>query len=203
MGSTNERPVSERIWTNESAPLCLRVSRALLAGRAADWEGTPGAGQEGRFDWGQTGGTDRGGDEARPLHSRHLSQHRLPGPDISGGHQASPGSLDLPNSEGETFRVWSVQAEMFLAAQVSLATPGALHTHGGILEKFLEKYFIEYNLSHPRTDGNISIPGESFYLKLDTPRSICISQASKLFISPLPSRLSVSVSGETSRKYKS
>ena len=109
------------------------MSRALLTGRTADWEGTPGAGQEGRFDWSQTGGTDRGGHEARPLHSGRLSQHRLPGPDVPGGHQASPGSLDLPNSEGETLGVWSVQAEMFLSAQVSLPTPGALYR--GILEK--------------------------------------------------------------------
>ena len=106
----------------------LGVSRALLTGRAADREGAAGAGQQGRFDRGQTGGADGGGEEAGPSHPGSLSQHRLPGPHTSHRHQASPGSFSLRHSEGETLRVGPVEPEMFLTAQVSLPTPGALNT---------------------------------------------------------------------------
>ena len=128
------RAEPRRTWTNGSGELCL-------AGRTADWEGTPGAGEEGRFDWSQTGGTDGWCEEAGARHPRTLSQHGLPGPDCPGRHQAAPGPLDVGQPEGETLGVGPVEPEVFLAAQVGSPAPGALA--GG---EYFMKYLIENNL---------------------------------------------------------
>ena len=106
------------------------MCRAVSAGRAADWEGTAGAGQEGGPHRGQAGRADGGTEEPGAPHPGRLCQHRLPGPHSPHSHQTSPGSALnlLRHSEGETLGVGTVEAEMFLTAEVSLATPGALRT---------------------------------------------------------------------------
>ena len=106
----------------------LGVLGALGTGRAADWEGAAGAGQQGRPHWGQAGGTDRGAQQAGASHPGALCQHGLPGPHSPHSHQAPPGSLYLSHSEGETLGVGPVEPEVFLRAEVSLPTPGALKT---------------------------------------------------------------------------
>ena len=104
------------------------MSGTLLAGRTTHGKGTPGAGQQRSSHGRQTPGTHGAAHQSGASHSRALSQYGLTGSDCSGRHQAPTFTFYLGNSEGKTLCVWSVELEVFLAAEVSSTTPSALNS---------------------------------------------------------------------------